>query len=59
MASNCEVKSLGKKEDLKISKEKTTVMLKESVFNEFKKTVTKDRATFKQAQKVLEMSNDK
>ncbi len=34
-------------------------MLKESVFNEFKKTVTKDRLLFKSAQKVLQISSDK
>lgn len=34
-------------------------MLKENVFNELKKTVLKDRTTFRQALKVLEMSNDK
>lgn len=34
-------------------------MLKESVFNEFKKTVTKDRLVFKSAQKVLQISSDK
>jgi len=39
--------------------DKSQIMFKESVFNEVKKNITKDRATFKHAQKVMQISNDK
>jgi hypothetical protein len=57
LGENCEVKTVNA--NGKASQDKATIMLKETIFSEVKKTVAKDRATFRQVQKVLDYQADK
>jgi hypothetical protein len=57
LGESCEITST--KANGKVSQENATISLKETVFSEIKKTISKERGIFKQAQKLIDYQSDK